>query len=132
MNCKMIKWIAIISVMHFCSKSSDVIITVSWQISPYIYSCFECPGTQRKLFRVFEWFGITRTWLTVSGGSLVVDVDVFAELVPHLPAGSVPPLLPDVLQLFPGVLVRLREDVLERRLQGQTLGFKIAVLMQEW
>jgi hypothetical protein len=44
--------------------------------------------------------------ITVSIGSLIVDVDVVVELVPHFPSGRIPPLLPDVGELFPRVLVR--------------------------
>ena len=44
--------------------------------------------------------------ITVSIGSLIVDVDVVVELVPRLPSGHIPPLLPDVGELIPRVLVR--------------------------
>ena len=67
--------------------------------------------------------------LTVGSSSLVVDVDVLQEGDPHLPAGGVPPLLPDVRQLFPWVLVRGCQDVFNRGFEGHAFRFEVAVLV---
>ena len=66
--------------------------------------------------------------LTVGIGSFVVYVDVLFELISHFPSSCISPLLPDVGQLLPGVLVWLGQNILQGGFKCQAFNVNITIL----
>ena len=69
---------------------------------------------------------------TVGLGRLIVDVQVLDERVPHQFARRVPPTLPDVGELLPAPVGRVRKDGLKIGLQGQALALQVTGLVVKW